>query len=403
MNDPEDDRALAISAALGNLVRELLEASRRVPPDQLPLIAEHIATPLGARRLRVWLADYPLRLLVPFPASSATPLAIDGTVGGRAFVRGHPVEISSKDGTVLWLPLSDGVDRLGVLEVVLERNDSARVALEHYVHAVAAELVTRGQYTDAFKRARRRENMTLAAELQWQLLPPTTFATSEVTLSGALEPAYEVGGDSFDYAYDNGTLRLLIIDAVGHDLESSFIAALTIGTYRHARRNGADMLATVAEIDAVIEQRFEGSMFVTAQIAEFDTATGILTWVNAGHPNPLLVRQARVIAELDGSRRVPLGLGNVWPTKAAVAQSHLEPEDQLLFYSDGVVEARTASGEAFGVERLREYLERSAATNLPPAEVTRRLSHAVLDHHGGLLQDDATTMLLHWHPDGRPN
>ena len=188
-----------------------------MPPDQLPLIAEDIVTWLGVRRLRVWLADYPLRVLVPFPSSSATPLGIDGTVGGRAFVRGHPVEVSGEDGTVLWLPLSDGVDRLGVLEVVLELDESARVVLEHYVHAVAAELVTHGQYTDAFKRARRRENMTLAAELQWQLLPPTTFATSEVTLSGALEPAYKVGGDSFDYAYDNGILRLLIIDAVGHD------------------------------------------------------------------------------------------------------------------------------------------------------------------------------------------
>ena len=135
-------------------------------------------------------------------------------------MRGHPVEVSGEDGTVLWLPLSDGVDRLGVLEVVSGPRRVRFVVLEHYAHAVAAEVVTRG-HTPPFKRARRRGNMTLAAELQWQLLPPTTFATSEVTLSGALEPAYEVGGDSFDYAYDNGILRLLIIDAVGHDLESS--------------------------------------------------------------------------------------------------------------------------------------------------------------------------------------
>ena len=223
-----------IAEALGRVLREFLEHAHVVPPDHLPALAEEVAAQLGVVRMSTWLADYPQRVLVPFPPSSGTPIAIDTTVGGRAYACGEPVEVGGADGVTLWLPLIDGVDRIGVLEAALEDDDPAvREALRHVAGAVAAEVVCRGQYTDAFKRARRRRDMTLSAELQWQLLPPTTFSTPDITISGALEPAYDVGGDSFDYAYDDGILHLMILDAVGHDLDSSFFAKLTIGAYRH--------------------------------------------------------------------------------------------------------------------------------------------------------------------------
>jgi serine phosphatase RsbU (regulator of sigma subunit) len=395
-----DERA---TETFGHLVREFLEAAHLVPPDQLPSLGERVAADLGVVRMGTWLADYPQRVLVPFPTSTATPIAIDTTVGGRAFLRGEPVEVSDDDGIRLWVPLIDGVDRIGVLDAVLDTiDDHARQVLHQFASAVAAETVARGQYTDAFKRARRRRDMTLSAELQWELLPPTTFSTPTVTISGALEPAYDVGGDSFDYTYDDGILRFVILDAVGHDLRSSVLASLTLGAYRHARRSGEDLVGSVRELDEVIRDQFEGTTYVTALLAELDVATGIVRWVNAGHPSPLLLRQMRVVAVMEGERRVPLGLGHMTPHKRTpVVEEHLEPDDMLLLYSDGLTEARTARGVDFGLDRLGDFLERSVASGLPPAEITRRLSHAVLDHHGGTLKDDATTLLLQWHPHGR--
>jgi serine phosphatase RsbU (regulator of sigma subunit) len=400
MPRPENRRT---AEPLGRVLREFLVKSHLVPPDQLPSLAEEVAAQLGVVRMSTWLADYPQRVLVPLPPSNGTPIAIDTTVAGRAFTRGEPVEVGGAEGTTLWLPLINGVDRIGVLEVALDDNDaSVREVLRDVAHAVAAEVVCRGQYTDAFKRARRRRDMTLSAELQWQLLPPTTFSTPDISISGALEPAYDVGGDSFDYAYDDGILHLMILDAVGHDLDSSVFATFTIGAYRHARRNRADLVATVRELDDLIHDHFEGATFVTAQLAELDVATGILQWVNAGHPNPLLVRQSRVIGAIEGRRRVPLGLAHLAQTNGTVvSEEHLQPGDTLLFYSDGVTEARKASGGDFGLERLRDFVERAVASGLPPAEITRRLSHAVLDHHGGALKDDATTLLVQWHPRPR--
>ena len=218
-----------------------------------------------------------------------------------------------------------------------------------------------------------------------------------------LEPAYDIAGDSFDYAYNDGILHFMIMDAVGHDLGSSFYASLAVGAYRHARRDQLDLDATVKEIDRLIAERFEQTTYVTAQLCELDVATGILQWVNAGHPSPMLVRNGRVIGDIEGRRRVPLGLGYLAGAgrHPIIAEEHLEPNDSLLFYSDGVVEARTAQGEDFGIERLKSFVESAIASRLSSAEITRRLSHAVLDHHGGRLQDDATVLLVNWRPDRR--
>ena len=384
---------------------EFLAEASRLPPDELPTLAARFASVLGVDALNIWLADYQQRTLVPTPAAGSTPLSIEASVAGRAYSRTEVTEADADGHPTLWLPMIDGIDRIGVLEAIGSSfNETQRDALVAFTRAVTAEIVTRGQYTDAFQRVRRRRDMTLSAELQWQQLPPTTFQSELVSISGVLEPAYDIAGDSFDYAYNDGILHFMIMDAVGHDLGSSFYASLAVGAYRHARRDQLDLDATVKEIDRLIAERFEQTTYVTAQLCELDVATGILQWVNAGHPSPMLVRNGRVIGDIEGRRRVPLGLGYLAGAgrQPIVAEEHLEPNDSLLFYSDGVVEARTAQGEDFGIERLKSFVESAIASRLSSAEITRRLSHAVLDHHGGRLQDDATVLLVNWRPDGAP-
>jgi serine phosphatase RsbU (regulator of sigma subunit) len=82
-----------------------------------------------------------------------------------------------------------------------------------------------------------------------------------------------------------------------------------------------------------------------------------------------------------------------------VASEQLEPGDRLLLYSDGVVEARNAVGEFYGVERLVQLVARQSADGRPAAETLRRLNLALLDHQEGKLQDDATTVLVEWLSD----
>jgi serine phosphatase RsbU (regulator of sigma subunit) len=242
--------------------------------------------------------------------------------------------------------------------------------------------------------------MSIAAELQWQALPPNTFSTDAVSVAGVVEPAYDVGGDCFDYAHARDRLSFTILDAVGHDLGASLISSLALGAYRNSRRNEQDLLSIAGVMDETIREQIGRGAFATGHLAVLDTSCGMLRWLNAGHPAPLLVRQGKVVGGLGGQSRVPFGLGHMTPERPGViSEEQLEPGDGVLLYSDGVVEARRSGGEDFGVERLEDFVQRALASDLSPAETLRRLSNAVLDFHNGVLQDDATTMLVVWHPD----
>lgn len=97
-------------------------------------------------------------------------------------------------------------------------------------------VVTKDAYTDQFFLTRRRAEMSVAAEIQWWLLPPLSMVVPQVEVAGVLEPAYEVAGDRFDYALNDNILHVGMIDAMGHGLDAATMAAVAIGAYRHARR-----------------------------------------------------------------------------------------------------------------------------------------------------------------------
>jgi Stage II sporulation protein E (SpoIIE) len=373
----------------------LLEASHDLAPDHLVAAARQAGKALDGEDVAIYLADYEQVMLVPLPdGTDRTPLVIDTTLAGRAFTAIAVQEADTESGRRLWLPLLDGAERLGVLGLTLPSVDDALRARCSWLATLLAELLmTKGQYTDSYFLARRRQPMSLAAEMQWQLLPPLTFVSPQVAIAGLLEPAYEVAGDAFDYALNGDTAHLAVIDPVGHDLTASVLAAVTVGSYRHSRRAGLGLADTYAVADQAIATQFGGERFVTGQLAQLDCATGRLQWLNAGHPLPLLVRGAKVVDTLACQPFPPLGLGIGEPELATAA---LEPGDRVLFYTDGVTEGRSLDGEPFGEARLADLLVRETLAGQPAAETMRRLAHAILAHQGRTPRDDATMVFLEW-------
>jgi serine phosphatase RsbU (regulator of sigma subunit) len=373
----------------------LLEASHDMAPDELVAVVARAGKAVDAEDVAIYLVDYEQTLLVPLPdGGDRTPLEIATTLAGRAFTGIAVQEADTESGRRLWVPLLDGAERLGVLGLTLPSIDDAlRVRCRWLATLVAELLMSKNQYTDAYSMARRRQPMTLAAEMQWQLLPPLTFVTARVVIAGLLEPAYEVAGDAFDYALDGDTAHLAVIDPVGHDLTASVLAAVTVGSYRHSRRAGLDLEATHAAMGQAIAGQFGGERFVTGQLAQLDCVTGELQWVNAGHPLPLLVRGAKVVDTLACHPVPPLGVGVGRPEVASAA---LEPGDRVLFYTDGVTEGRNLAGEPFGEARLADLLVRATLAGQPAAETMRRLAHAILAHQGRTPRDDATMVFLEW-------
>jgi hypothetical protein len=379
------------------LLGSLLDRAHWSPPELVvPLIAEEVAN-IGGRDVAIYLQDYDQLTLVPLPGKGLEDNGsepIDGSFAGRAFSSDLPVERPEPDGVRLFLPMLDGSDRVGVLAYSLSAVGDADRRLAGWLAGLAAGLVvTKGLYTDHFFRARRRRPMRLEAEMQWHLLPPLTMETPQVAVAGILEPAYEVGGDSFDYALNGQTLHAAIIDAMGHGLNAAVMATVSVGAYRHARRAGVGLADLYAAMDSAVGEQFGEDTFVTAQMAQLDCATGRLSWVNAGHHPPLLLRRRRVLGSLNSETTLPVGFGGAAPQ---ISEVQLEPNDRVLLFTDGVIEERMPDGERFGQHRLIDLVGRVSLEELHVQETVRRLSHSLMRERGGATSDDASLFLLEW-------
>jgi Stage II sporulation protein E (SpoIIE) len=387
----------------GSTLVDLVMLARRTDPTDIEAVVAAAGELLGASTTVAYLASYSESHLVPLASPQSADrrdLNVDGSVAGRAFTTGDPVLVprGTTGSRTLWVPLLDTHARVGVLEIVLpgDEVDEALVARAVDVAAVLAEaVVSRSRFGDVIEFTRRRTPLSVAAELQWSLLLPQTYASDRVQLAASLEPSTEVAGDSYDYAVNGEVLYLAIVDSMGHGLTSGMVASVALSAYRNARRGLANLIESAHAIDDAVAATTDGGRFVTALLAELDLRNGQLRCLSAAHPAPLLLRDGRG-RELEIEPVPPLGLG-LWRDNATISELSLQPDDLLLLYTDGVVEARGGrEGGLFSLERLADFVLREADAGLSAAEVLRRLNRAILDYQGGQLQDDATTLLVRW-------
>lgn len=390
------------SARWWDVLADVVRESHAISGTDIAAMVDGAVGPVGMSA-RLYLSDRAQRTLTPIGVD-AERLGIDETVAGRCYQLVEPMWSQPDDGpAVLWLPMVDGTERLGVLRLVLpdgadpadtELHDRCGVLASLLGHIIATKIV----YGDALHVARRTQPLTPAAELLWQLLPPLTFASKDLVVSAVLEPYDRIGGDAFDYAVDAGQGFVALFDAVGHDIQSGLTATIALAAIRNARRNGERDLRVLARRadDLIVANRGAGFRYVAAVLGWIDTETGVFEYLVAGHPPPLLLRANKTVRTLANGPRVPLGVFG--GPDVAPSREQLEPGDRLLLYTDGITEARSDTGEAFGTRRLIEFAERSSAGGLPVPETLRRLSHAVLDHQRGRARDDSTLLMIDWRP-----
>jgi hypothetical protein len=353
----------------------------------------------------VYLADFAHLTLIPVLASDpnqATPEEeIATTMAGRAFISRQPVTAERTDGVRVWVPLLEGTMRTGVLALTLPSVDEELLSSVQMLGVFAGlALAANAPLTDLSHLRRRGRVMSLAATMQWGLMPPLSAATERAAIAGVLEPAYDIAGDGFDYTINSDAIEFAILDGMGHGVASSMLTGLAIGAYRHSRREGSSLQQMHSAIEAAIADQYAGEAFATGIVGRLSTVTGELDWSCAGHPAPLLLRDRRVVAELTCEPNLPFGLGDDAPVN--VGLQSLEPGDAVLFYTDGVIEARTPAGEEFGVDRLIDLFEREAASGRTGEELLRRAVRAVLDYQVDDLRDDATMLLVEWTGQTQP-
>lgn len=381
---------------------EFVRVASTMPVNDLTAIVSAAGHAVGADSARLLVADYAMLSLhelgVADPGSTSTPIA--GTVAGRCFARDE-ILVSGPGPTTLWAPLTQDSERIGVVQMEFATWDSEMLpTVEMTIRMLTLVVLSKRRYTDLLLRSRRHQPLSVAAEIQWDLLPPLSCVTDDVSISGMLEPAYSIGGDSFDFALNAGHAEFAIVDAVGHGMPAVLKSVLAVNALRNARREGHSLEVAHSTTGDVLASQFSDSSFVTGQLGDLDLATGQLTWLNAGHPLPLLVRDGRFTGELACRPSLPMGLGG---DVQEVATEHLQSGDRVLFYTDGVTDTRSASGEPFGLARLADFLVRATLDQVEPTETVRRLSASIVEYKGVGLSDDATLLLIEYRGPAAPS
>ena len=382
-------------------LRRLLAAGEEAPPiEAVDVLASRLAIMVDASHVSLLIANFSGTAVNRLSHVTGTEaqhsghderlesLALPGSVYERVLFSQQIEVIDRNGGYLVLVPVTERGDAIGILELFLARRPDSET-IEYLVdaaHALAYVLIASRRHTDLFEWAQRDIPFSVAAEIQRRLLPSAyTAEIGPLTISGWLEPAHDVGGDTFDYSIDRDHIYVSITDAMGHGVDAALLATLVVGTLRNSRRMLASTREQAVAANMALLSYARVDQYVTAQLLRIDLADGAAEIVNAGHPTPYLLRAGQLVTP-DLDIELPLG---VQPIEYVTQHLHLEPGDRLLLLTDGYLERSAVHVDAEAL--LARTIDRH------PRQVVQELAQNVLAVTGGKLQDDATAVCIDWH------
>ena len=255
----------------------------------------------------------------------------------------------------------------------------------------------------AKEKERLETEIEIARQVQEQLYPKTAPALKTLRVMGMCQPARMVSGDYYDYqALSDRQLAIAIGDVAGKGISAALLMATIQAALRmelraalespaaHASANGFHLSTAtmVSDLNQQLYATTSPEKYATFCFALYDDDTGIVSYTNAGHPPPILIRGGSA-TQLDVNGTV---VGAFPFSKYGESKVQLEPGDLLVWYTDGITEPEDAYGEMFGEERLIELIAKNAER--PDAQIIRTVMESVRQWTASPeLSDDMTVVL----------
>lgn len=289
-----------------------------------------------------------------------------------------------------------GEERIGVLYLDSREKgslltDSTRTALETLATEAAVAIENARLYRETIEKARLEQEMRIAAEIQRALLPKASFNGPFFEVAATSIPCRSIGGDFFDYAETPvGRLAFALGDVAGKGPPAALLSAMVQGIFAAQAVGSAEPAKTIADVNSALIRRAIEARFVTLFYGQL-APEGMLTYTNAGHNPPLVVRPG-------GYERLEAGgpiLGLFEGVEFAQASVTLGAGDWLVVFSDGVSEALNEADEEFGEARIADVVHAHQGADGPA--LLGALVDAVRTFADGTAQnDDITVMVLRY-------
>jgi len=238
------------------------------------------------------------------------------------------------------------------------------------------------------QRQRLEQELTIARDIQQALIPHGFRDFPYFAVTGIHTPCHAVGGDYFDvFPLSDGRTVILVADVSGKGIGAALLTTMLQGALSGITTK-TDPVEVFNHLNRFLCEHSDVGRYATMFFSILDQ-NGQITFINAGHPSPLILRQGEVI-ELTSEGSFPVGL--IPEASYTAATEYLQPEDTLILFSDGVTEAMDLDNQLFGVARLRQVL--SGQHDVPLKELQAKVLQSVQSFTRGASQNDDITVLL---------
>jgi sigma-B regulation protein RsbU (phosphoserine phosphatase) len=381
-------------------------------------ILAEISDTVGARRAAVQVYDAATKSLVAVAALGTATAAVPripvddaDSVSARVFrtchamivnpaETGSPAEDAFRRGTMLSVPImwtapSAQAEPMGVVSLSDRRSSQPFTAGDQkLISAIASQIGTAIQnarlVSESLDQERLKQEMQLAHDLQMRLLPDASVVAPNALVAARVVPAESVGGDLYNlFRLGTGKTGVMVGDVSGHGYQAALVMALAMSASAIHAQTTSDPGHTLGALAASLHGELEGSeMFVSMFYGVVDREARQLRYANAGHPHAFVVSKSGSIERLQANGP-PLGLG---VSALAAAARTWSSDDVLLLFTDGVSDARDASGNRLGEERMLDVAMRFRAE--PPQQILDRMFELLAEHTAGAGQRDDLTIVV---------